>query len=640
MIGIKEFLNYRSLADLTLSPDGNRAVFTVIQPMLEGNCYQRDLWLLDTGSGKTRLLRSGYAFSLTWLDQAHVGFAVSLEDGKTAYMCLDTDSGEECLLDRFPEGTLGVWPLQDGAYAFMKEEHLPRKPYPAELQFLADHEEAFETLNEIPAYFNGQGFVSGCRRRLYVRDRSGDWLLTPETMNVDKVLPDASGLYFSARTYRGMNTEPGIYCMETGKAAPRAVVPEGKYRIHDWAVQEAGRVIFAAHDKDRHIMSDDPAFYTAADGQVTLLDLPEMSTGDGVGHDCVYGGGTAFIWDGALFFITTREEDAVIMRARPGEKPEAVTPGGYSINSFDRRAGRMLVIALGVNTLQEIYAVEDGKMVRLTRFSDGCLDPGQVTVPEKFCFENNGFRVHYLVLRPEGFREDKKYPAILYIHGGAKMCYTDAFFHEMQFLAGKGYFVLYGNPHGSDGQGSAFARLLGHYGEPDYEDIMAALEEALRRYPNIDPERLGVAGGSYGGIMTNWVITHTDRFKAAVAQRSICSMVSTFGTADNGFNFVREQMDGDLWDGFDNLWRQSPLKYANQCRTPLLLIHSDEDYRCHYSEAMQMFTALRYHGVEAEICLIHGENHNLSREGRPLQRIKRLYEIGNWFDRHLKGEGE
>lgn len=115
-------------------------------------------------------------------------------------------------------------------------------------------------------------------------------------------------------------------------------------------------------------------------------------------------------------------------------------------------------------------------------------------------------------------------------------------------------------------------------------------------------------------------------------------MVSTFGTADNGFGFVREQMDGDLWNGFENLWRQSPLKYADNCHTPLLLIHSEEDYRCHYTEAIQMFTALKYLGVESKVVLIRGENHSLSRTGRPVQRIKRLYEILRWFDGHLKEE--
>ena len=246
-------------------------------------------------------------------------------------------------------------------------------------------------------------------------------------------------------------------------------------------------------------------------------------------------------------FVTTRQHDSVVARAAIGKPAQAVTPGSYTITEFaPLRDGGLLVVAMNANTLQEIYRVSGADMTRLTQFNDGALDPANVLPTEKFTFVNGGFNVNYVVLKPADFDPSKRYPAILYIHGGAKMCYTDVFFHEMQFLASKGYFVVYGNPRGSDGQGSAFARLLGHYGEPDYEDLMRAMDEALERYPNIDPDRLGVAGGSYGGIMTNWFVTHTDRFKAGVAQRSICSMVSTFGTADNGFNFVREQMGGDL----------------------------------------------------------------------------------------------
>jgi dipeptidyl aminopeptidase/acylaminoacyl peptidase len=165
--------------------------------------------------------------------------------------------------------------------------------------------------------------------------------------------------------------------------------------------------------------------------------------------------------------------------------------------------------------------------------------------------------------------------------------------------------------------------------------MMKAIDVASDNYPQIDTERLGVAGGSYGGIMTNWIIGHTDRFKAAVSQRSLCNMVSSFGTADNGFNFVAEQMASTPWENMDLLWHQSPLKYANKVQTPTLFVHSEEDYRCHYSESLQMFTALKYHGIDSRVCLIKGESHGLSRNGRPRSRIKRLEEITNWLDRYL-----
>lgn len=166
---------------------------------------------------------------------------------------------------------------------------------------------------------------------------------------------------------------------------------------------------------------------------------------------------------------------------------------------------------------------------------------------------------------------------------------------------------------------------------------MGFVDTVLAQYPSIDPERLGVAGGSYGGFMTNWIIGHTGRFKAAVSQRSISNWISMANTTDIGYYFVPDQIGADLWENTDKLWDASPLKYAGRVTTPTLFIHSEEDYRCWLVEGLQMFTALKYHGVEARLCMFRGENHELSRSGKPKHRIRRLQEISSWFARFLKG---
>ncbi|HZJ99116.1 MAG TPA: prolyl oligopeptidase family serine peptidase, partial [Tissierellaceae bacterium] len=158
----------------------------------------------------------------------------------------------------------------------------------------------------------------------------------------------------------------------------------------------------------------------------------------------------------------------------------------------------------------------------------------------------------------------------------------------------------------------------------------------LEKYDFIDKDRLGVTGGSYGGFMTNWIIGHTDRFKAAVSQRSISNWISKFGTTDIGYFFVDDQIRATPWNGFEKLWEHSPLKYANKVTTPTLFIHSEEDYRCWLPEGIQMFTSLKYHGVESRLCVFKGENHELSRSGKPKSRIRRLKEMSDWFDRYLK----
>ena len=202
----------------------------------------------------------------------------------------------------------------------------------------------------------------------------------------------------------------------------------------------------------------------------------------------------------------------------------------------------------------------------------------------------------------------------------------------MQYWAGKGYFVFFCNPKGSDGGDNAFADIRGGYGDVDYKNLMAFADAVLAAYPAIDPKQVCETGGSYGGFMTNWIIGHTDRFCACASQRSISNWLSFCGVSDIGSYFAPDQTAGDLYDDPAALWAQSPLKYAKNVKTPTLFIHSDEDYRCPLEQGLQMFSALIDRGVPARLCLFHGENHELSRSGKPLHRLRRLKEITDWFD--------
>ena len=165
---------------------------------------------------------------------------------------------------------------------------------------------------------------------------------------------------------------------------------------------------------------------------------------------------------------------------------------------------------------------------------------------------------------------------------------------------------------------------------------MEFTDEVLKKYPQIDDKRMGVTGGSYGGFMTNWIIGHTNRFCAAAPQRSISNFVSMEGTTDIGKVFVSGQMLATTQTDVAKVWEQSPLKYAHNAKTPTLFIHSNEDYRCWMVEALQMYSMLVDNGVEARLCLFKGDNHELSRSGKPKNRIRRLQEITNWMDRHCK----
>ncbi len=191
------------------------------------------------------------------------------------------------------------------------------------------------------------------------------------------------------------------------------------------------------------------------------------------------------------------------------------------------------------------------------------------------------------------------------------------------------------NPRGSDGRSEKFAiEIKGKYGERDYKDLMEGLEYAVENF-KIDRSRFGVTGGSYGGFMTNWIVGHTNVFKAAVTQRSISNQISFFSTSDIGPEFNGDQIGGTPLENLEHYWDKSPLKYVERIKTPLLIIHSDEDYRCPVEQAYQLFTFAKFYNKNVEMAIFPGENHELSRSGKPKHRIKRLKLINDWFLKYL-----
>lgn len=303
----------------------------------------------------------------------------------------------------------------------------------------------------------------------------------------------------------------------------------------------------------------------------------------------------------------------------------------------------LFVLGLYEQELSELYLVEDkDQLLRLSYFNDQIALELSSIKPEKLSFTSpyKQTDIEGFVLLPPNFVKGKKasYPLILDIHGGPKTVYSSTYYHEMQVWASLGFVVCYTNPNGSDGRGNAFADIRGAYGGRDYDDLMTFLDKVLANYAEIDPERLGVTGGSYGGFMTNWIITHTKRFKAACSQRSISNWLSFYGTSDIGYYFATDQnhIRNFTLPEQEILWQHSPLKYINDATTPTLFIHSDNDYRCPLEQGMQMHTALRALGVPSKLCIFPFENHDLSRGGKPQAREWRLNLLTHWFLQYLQ----
>jgi dipeptidyl aminopeptidase/acylaminoacyl peptidase len=262
----------------------------------------------------------------------------------------------------------------------------------------------------------------------------------------------------------------------------------------------------------------------------------------------------------------------------------------------------------------------------------------QLAKVERMAYKaEDGMAIDGFIVKPVDFDPSKKYPMVVSIHGGPAGMYGVDWYHEFQVYAGHGWAVFFCNPRGSTGYGHKFQRAVAHeWGGKAYTDIMTGVELALKQNAWIDRDRLGVTGGSYGGFMTNWIVTQTNIFKAAVTLRSISNFVSDDGTRDGAYGHERD-FGGDIFHNFDEYWKYSPLHYVQNVKTPTLVLHSDNDFRVPIEQGEQWFRALQRYHVTSEVVFFPRENHNLTRTGEPKHLVESLNWQMYWFDRFLNG---
>jgi dipeptidyl aminopeptidase/acylaminoacyl peptidase len=282
-----------------------------------------------------------------------------------------------------------------------------------------------------------------------------------------------------------------------------------------------------------------------------------------------------------------------------------------------------------------LYDAAHGSSRRLTHFNDAYLASARIVAAQHFTvLDDQGFPVHAWFL-PAAVPRGTRAPTLLEIHGGPSAEFGNSFFHEMQMLAARGYNVVYANPRGSVGFGYPFAAALAkNWGDPMFRDEMAVLDAVAKR-PDVDPNRLGVLGGSYGGYATLWMIAHTHRFKAALAERVVSDMTPAFLACDECGGVSARWSFGNAWENQDVYWRMSPIATIADVTTPLLLLHSDADTRTPVVDSDAWFTLAKSLGQKITYVQIPRENHDLSRTGEPVHRIERLHLIADWFAKEL-----
>ena len=647
---IDDFLGFRYPSEVTYNPAGTVLAFQCAQADTVKNDYDRDIWLAR-GGHVSRLTHSADSRLAGWQDDSHVLLVrpdkQAAAQGRSVLSRIDIDGGEAepflslpFVMEEVRKADARTYVISGaidvGHPDIYKATPKVRQRYLDQLKKDAD----YRVLDELPYYMNGAGYLNKKRTALFAvttRPFKVERITAPQAGVTDFIIDGGRVIYACTDYDRVQPMQHDVYAYDLAKGRTTLLYGKRQYMIGK-LLAIGGTVYALATDNKQYGLNETPKFYALSKGELVLAADNQDTLGDSICTDCLLDGGHAMAVDGMdLFSIATIADHSQLRRYGAGFKYKVIFEQPGLVSCLDAKGGRLAMVAMLDNGLAEVYEADsDGAHLRrLTRFNDKALKDRYVAACHPLEYRSCGWGLKGWVLLPEGFSASRSYPAILDIHGGPRAAYGEVFFNEMQVWASRGYVVMFTNPFGADGRGDRFADIRGHYGNEDFKNLMAFVDAVLKSYPNIDAKRLGVTGGSYGGFMTNWIIGHTDRFAAAASQRSIANWLGFCFTSDIGPWFDIDQVAADPLVDPAKVWAQSPLASAAKAVTPTLFIHSDEDYRCPLSEGMQMMQALTFHGVATRMVVFKGENHELSRSGKPLHRQRRLQEITDWFDRYL-----
>ena len=648
---LDQFTLYSFLHGINYSPSGKRAAFLKTNCDLENNSYKHYLFTYENDSF-IPVADISPARNFFWQDEQHVVFIKSQSETETVFARLNVDTKEQEVLPTMYMKVREIKPLSCGKYAVIARIDALCPDYYSmdkrdrdEVDARRKEDEGFTYLDELPIYCNGDTYVSKKRNALFIADIfTGECKRVTEPLFfVDYFTVEKDTVYYAGEAYTQMPTlSRKLYKYTVGDEASSCLYGKDGYNVTGLEICADKLWMFGntyTH-KGRRLHR---SFYQVdkESGEIKLINDYQHNMMNSVASDSCFGSGRTIKVDGdTIYFVSTYDHSSWLMACDADGVIRPVLKKEGELFDFDIKDGNILLIGLYDQKLTELYkaSVSGGtaSIFQLSRFNEEVLQDTYIADLEPLVFRSHQYDIEGWVLLPKDFDSEKTYPAILDIHGGPNFVYGTAFYHEMQLWANRGFFVFFCNPEGSEGRGDKFMDISGRYGKEDYETLMTFTDEVLKAYPQIDANRLCVTGGSYGGFMTNWIVGHTDRFCCAATQRSISNWVSMSSTGDHSYHFVSDQMGADLAEDPEKIWSQSPLKYVKDVHTPVLVFHSTNDYRCPLEQGIQWFCALAKLGVETKMCIVDGETHELSRGGRPRQRIRRLQELTKWMEEHTK----
>ena len=630
---------FRFAGDPQISPDGARVLYAV--KVVDGEKYSQHLWIDDDQftlgkviDGFPRWSPDGrkIAFVRTRDEESQV-WLMSISGGEPSPVT-SLPPGKITALEWSPDGSrLAIVFHKDPDPSLRKEKkqptlrHITRLHYKEEGTGLLDRER--DHLHVVWV---------GDKRTVQLTE--GDWDDADPAWSPD-------GLWIAFVSNRHPEAD---YCLDVrdvwvvaaGGGEPRRLPkPDGPAFQPQWS-PDGKQIAFLGHDQPKGAwgVKNVHVWAVPAGGAQPARDLMpgfDRSCEDVVITDTksLHGAGQKPVWSGdgrEIYFIASDSGSCHLYRIpSAGGAPARLVDGPREVINFTAARGKFALLVSDPLNIADVYEFTvGGELKRRTSVNRGLFEGLRLSVPESF----DAGGVQGWLIRPPVVDANRKYPLILSIHGGPRAMYGNAFFHEFQVLAAKGFVILITNPRGSQGYGEKFAdAITADWGNLDYKDLMAATDAALK-LPYIDPARVGVCGGSYGGFMTNWIVGHTDRYKAAITERSLSNLFSFYGTSDIGFEDYRE-FGGAAFDRPEAYAKMSPISYVKNVKTPLLILHSENDLRCPIEQAEQMYGMMKALRKDVEFVRFPEECHDLSRTGRPDRRLARLEVILRWWETKL-----
>ncbi|GGL56734.1 S9 family peptidase [Sporolactobacillus putidus] len=634
-----------------LSPDGKCAVYVVTKVNKEKNGYYSSLYLADGLSEPRRLTFDYMSDKLvknhkpSFSKDGRSVYFLSDRSGKSQVWRLSLDGGDSQVLTDFSEDVTDYLLSPDESVLVCQSSIKDEREI---------ENDDVTVVRRLRYLANGKGIISSTEALFLFNLQSHEKrLLTDKTRNVcnPAFSPDGKKFYFCQTKAEPDKTDYlydiYIFDFETNKTT---LFYKAKGNIYDLQVSPDGHWVAFAGNEDGECSPENIGIrllQKMGDVAENLTEHERRSLGNYVGTDVRFDEGRpVFVWseDGQSLTYLVQDGPAAGLKriGLNGNISTLYFKEKEVITSFDSKNGAIVAVISSAFSTGDLYFINsDGTVKQASdhnrRFFDG-LDLSE-PVPFTYKAADDLDLDGWVMFPPDSAQTEKKIPVVLEIHGGPASAYGYSFEHEFQCLAAEGYAVVFTNPRGSRGYGAEFcAGCYDDWGRKDKDDILRGLDYVLDHFPTCDRSRQFVTGGSYGGFMTNTIVGTTHRFTAAVTQRSICNLYSFFGTSDISYYFLRRYFNGaDLWTDEEKVMSFSPIRKAPNVTTPICIIHSEEDYRCPIEQAEQWYVALRRLGVETRFVRIKGENHELSRSGRPKNRLSRLHEIINWFNKHNTG---